>query len=271
MRIGELAALAGVTPRTVRHYHHIGLLPESAREANGYRSYGLRDAVRLGRVRRLTELGLSLDEIRDILTDDTGRELHEVLAELDAELAARQEALGRRRARLAELLREVGTAGDLPAEAPVSPEVAALFASMARTAADLPGPEPHTAVRERELLALLDGSADPATADWLAGLLRTADREPDAMRRVYEVYARMDELADADASDPRIPRVAEAIVAVLPEEFADALAGPSRQALDAAGAGGGGFAEAFFAELPPAQAAAVRQAVLLLAQRDGGR
>ena len=35
MRIGELAALVGVSTRTVRHYHHEGLLPEPERLANG--------------------------------------------------------------------------------------------------------------------------------------------------------------------------------------------------------------------------------------------
>lgn len=48
MRIGEIAALIGVTPRAVRHYHHLGLLPEPVRRSNGYREYGIRDAVLLG-------------------------------------------------------------------------------------------------------------------------------------------------------------------------------------------------------------------------------
>jgi len=63
MRIGELASLVGISTRAIRHYHDIGLLPEPARTANGYREYSLRDAVELARVRRLTELGLSLDEV----------------------------------------------------------------------------------------------------------------------------------------------------------------------------------------------------------------
>ena len=60
MRIGELAAAVGVTTRTVRHYHHQGLLPEPERRPNGYREYTLRHAVVLARIRRLTELGLGL-------------------------------------------------------------------------------------------------------------------------------------------------------------------------------------------------------------------
>lgn len=89
MRIGEIAALVGITPRAVRHYHHLGLLPEPPRRANGYREYGIRDAVLLARIRRLTELGLGLDEVRDVVADDEGRELVEVLEELDADLGPR--------------------------------------------------------------------------------------------------------------------------------------------------------------------------------------
>ncbi|WP_388841236.1 MerR family DNA-binding transcriptional regulator [Streptomyces sp. NPDC005533] len=35
MRIGEIAAVVGVTPRAIRHYHHVGLLPEPARAPGG--------------------------------------------------------------------------------------------------------------------------------------------------------------------------------------------------------------------------------------------
>ncbi len=92
MRIGELAAAVGVTTRAVRHYHHLGLLPEPERLGNGYRDYTLRHAVVLARIRRLTELGLGLAEVRDVLADDAGKDLAEVLAELDEDLAR-----GRRR------------------------------------------------------------------------------------------------------------------------------------------------------------------------------
>jgi len=90
VRIGELAALVGVSTRTVRHYHH---------------------------------LGLSLDEIRDVLADDRGRELREVLLELDADLARQQEAIAARRRRLAALLEE----GELHPDSAVSPEMAAVL------------------------------------------------------------------------------------------------------------------------------------------------
>lgn len=104
MRIGEIAALVGVTSRAIRHYHHIGLLPEPGRRANGYRVYSVRDAVVLARIRRLTELGLGLDEVRDVLADAAGRELREVLAGLDADLAQQERGIRERRRRLARLL-----------------------------------------------------------------------------------------------------------------------------------------------------------------------
>lgn len=97
MRIGEIAALVGVTSRAIRHYHHIGLLPEPGRRTNGYRAYSVRHAVLLARIRRLTELGLGLDEVRDVVADDAGRELVEVLGELDADLARQEEEIGERR------------------------------------------------------------------------------------------------------------------------------------------------------------------------------
>ncbi|MGW4750415.1 MerR family transcriptional regulator, partial [Streptomyces sp. NPDC004290] len=132
MRIGELAGIVGITTRAVRHSHRIGLLPEPPRQSNGYREYALRDAVELARIRRLTELGLSLDEARDVLAGDAGRDLVEILTELDADLARQEDALRRRRARLGRLLEQAGPTGRLPAEAPVSPELGALFDDMAR-------------------------------------------------------------------------------------------------------------------------------------------
>ena len=63
MRSGELVSLAGVTVRTLRHYHAIGLLAEPPRSENGYRSYGPEDLLRVLRIRQLASLGFSLDKI----------------------------------------------------------------------------------------------------------------------------------------------------------------------------------------------------------------
>jgi DNA-binding transcriptional MerR regulator len=82
VRIGELAGLVGISTRAIRHYHRIGLLAEPERKANGYREYSLRDAVELARVRRLTELGLSLDEVGDALAGDASSDTATLLRQL---------------------------------------------------------------------------------------------------------------------------------------------------------------------------------------------
>lgn len=264
MRIGELAALAGVTTRTVRHYHRIGLLPEPARQRNGYRSYGLRDAVELTRVRKLTELGLSLDEVADVLADDAGRDLYEVLSELDADLARQEDSIRVQRARLAELLDRAGS-GRLPAEGPVSAELAQLFTQMAHAATHHPGPEPAMAAKEREVFALLEASPTAESGAWLAVLRQAMDADPDAMRRAYDVYARMDELADLAPDDPRVDAVARAIADTLPDEVLPSMIDTSWD-VDAA-EDEDGFAAAFLADFPPAQAEAIRRAVRMLQER----
>ncbi|MFD0229910.1 MerR family transcriptional regulator [Streptomyces decoyicus] len=68
MRIGALVGIVGITTRAVRHCHRIGLLPERPRHPIGYREYALRDAVEPARIRRRAELGLSLDEAKDVLS-----------------------------------------------------------------------------------------------------------------------------------------------------------------------------------------------------------
>ncbi|MEU7134931.1 MerR family transcriptional regulator [Streptomyces sp. NPDC046261] len=267
MRIGELAGIAGITARAVRHYHRIGLLPEPPRQPNGYREYSLRDAVELARIRRLTELGLSLDEVRDVVAGDADKELAEVLAELDADLARQEESIRRRRARLAQLLRQTEENGTLPAEAPVSPQLTALFDDMARASAHLGGPEPEMAAKERELMALLETSSPGGDRGWLDGLMHALSSDPQAIVRAYAVYAQLDELAGAPENDPRVERTAHAIADSVPDEALRAMGLPLPDGQEAHKADSG-FAEAFFADFAPAQAAAIRRAVQLLRERD---
>ncbi|MEU8796119.1 MerR family transcriptional regulator [Spirillospora sp. NPDC048819] len=204
MRIGELAALVGVSTRTVRHYHHLGLLPEPLRLSNGYREYRLKDAVVLARVRRLVELGLSLDEVRDVLADERGRELRDVLVELDADLARQQEAIGARRARLAVLLEEA----ELRPDSAVSPE-------MAEALRGLP-PGSRFAELDREMLALVDTAAGPDERDEFLAMLRPLMKTA----RDTGIYARLDELAEARPDDPRVAGLAADLAGQLTGEMA---------------------------------------------------
>ncbi len=64
-RIGELARRAGSTPRAVRYYEELGLLPERGRARGGHRLYDAEDEARLKDLLHIKELlGLSLSELR---------------------------------------------------------------------------------------------------------------------------------------------------------------------------------------------------------------
>ena len=65
--VGEVAALARVTVRTLHHYDRIGLLVPSGRSENGYRLYAYGDLERLRQIRLLRELRFSLDAIGQML------------------------------------------------------------------------------------------------------------------------------------------------------------------------------------------------------------
>ncbi len=67
MEIRQLAAQTGVSPKTIRFYEDIGLLPAPRRKPNGYRQYTQADVDRLRLVVGARRLGLALDEIREIL------------------------------------------------------------------------------------------------------------------------------------------------------------------------------------------------------------
>lgn len=115
MRTGQLAALAGVTVRTLRHYHQIGILPEPERGENGYRSYGLRDLTRVLRLKSLSSAGVPLAEAATVLDGSVADDdLDDLLETIDHELARKVEDLLAQRALIAKA-RAAPTAPDLPA------------------------------------------------------------------------------------------------------------------------------------------------------------
>src|SRR6478672_11837828 len=100
-RIGELAALAHVSVRTLHHYGAIGLLEPAGRTEAGYRLYTEADVARLYRILALRSLGLPLEEIgrlldeRVALADVLARQLEAVERRMadDASLRTRLQAL----------------------------------------------------------------------------------------------------------------------------------------------------------------------------------
>jgi DNA-binding transcriptional MerR regulator len=67
--IGQAAAFAGVTVKTVRHYHQHGLIDEPRRDNSGYRRYGSADLLRLVQIRTLAAAGL----VADVEAEGSGR------------------------------------------------------------------------------------------------------------------------------------------------------------------------------------------------------
>ena len=109
MRSNEVAKLAGVTVRTLRHYHQLGLLSEPPRQANGYRDYSPADVARVLRIKRLAGLGFPLSRIGDVLDEmdaEGNATSASALDELDRELALEIEHLQEQRRTIAELRAE---------------------------------------------------------------------------------------------------------------------------------------------------------------------
>jgi DNA-binding transcriptional MerR regulator len=75
LRIGELAARTGTTPRTIRYYEEVGLLPAREDSAKGtHRVYDEGDVETLDSLVRLRELlGLSLDDLRTMISAESAR------------------------------------------------------------------------------------------------------------------------------------------------------------------------------------------------------
>ena len=67
MRIGELAQIAGVTPRTIRYYENLGLLNPNEREGKGFRYYSQTELAKLQKIDCLKSLGLTLEEITTVI------------------------------------------------------------------------------------------------------------------------------------------------------------------------------------------------------------
>lgn len=75
LRIGEVAKLAGTTPRTIRYYEEIGLLPTAeSRQPGAHRTYAEADVERLTELLRLKDLlGLTLEELKELVEAEGAR------------------------------------------------------------------------------------------------------------------------------------------------------------------------------------------------------
>ena len=211
MKIGDFARAARTTPRTVRHYHSLGLLPEPRRLANGYREYELADLLRLMRSGWLARAGVPLGRIGEMLaaedSDGTDRLRHDlsvVIATLDAE----RDRLTRQLAALRDVDRALADGRRL---SPLPGELDDALSTVAAAA----GTEAERALveTEREMLEVLALSGDlpPAIVDGYRQLAVEPRRLADAMGMLAE-FADLSGQPVA-ASDARITALAHRLAA----------------------------------------------------------
>lgn len=209
MRSNEIAKLAGVSVRTLRHYHAIGLLPEPPRSQNGYREYGAEDLVRLLRIKRLSSLGFSLSRIGDVidemdenLAEASGPTADASLDELDRELELQIERLQEQRRTIALLKHEQ-----------LDPDLPVRFARAAKTLIGDAYVTSSIQQSDREALLI---AGHLYSEDDLAELERTVSAlsEKELLGQMHAIQAKFDELTP-DATDEEMNRVIDEAIALL--------------------------------------------------------
>jgi DNA-binding transcriptional MerR regulator len=199
LTISQLAAYAGVTVRAVRHYHAKGLLPEPGRDRSGYRRYDAAAVVELIRIRTLAEAGVPLSRVQELLTadeDDFAAAIEEIDRRLRSEIRERQ----RHRARVAQL-----AAGDRLALPPEAVEYLDRLREL-----DVP-----TRAIEMERDAwILVAAQIPDQMPALMALKRAQIEDP----AVTAIYADLVAAVDWDPDDPRLPEVADRLVAMIEKD-----------------------------------------------------
>lgn len=195
LTISQLAAYAGVTVRAVRHYHAKGLLPEPARDHSGYRRYDAAAVVELIRIRTLADAGVPLSRVQELLTadeEDFAAATQEIDRRLRAEIRERQ----RHRERVAQL-----AAGDRLALPPDAVEYLDRLRQLYI---------PERAIEMERDAWILVAAQIPDQMPALMALKRGQIEDP----AVTAMYLDLVEAADWAADDPRLPAVADRLVAM---------------------------------------------------------
>jgi DNA-binding transcriptional MerR regulator len=190
--IGQAAAFASVTVKTVRHYHRHGLIEEPRRDASGYRRYGSADLLRLVQVRTLAAAGVPLAEIGAILDADPNR-FAAALVEVERRLTDRINDLIARRDTLHRLA--TGDRALLPDRALALLDRAADF-----------GFTPDDVTMAREGLVLIRALVPEGFDDYLSRIERALD-DPRYMSLIKRMWC----AAEWEGDDPRVDELATAI------------------------------------------------------------
>ena len=218
LTIGQLATYAGVTVRTVRHYHQIGLLPEPERDTSGYRRYGATTVVSLIKIRTLADAGVPLSQIARMLKADAPT-FATAVQHIDARLRDEIQRLETSRTQIAQL-----AAGDSLA---LPPEVVAYLDRLREI-----GVSDLIVDGERDSWILMAARWPDRVREWMPSKLEQLD-----IPQVVRLYRLLSEIfaGDSQADDPRL------------EEVADLVAGLNELAYVA---GGIDFGEAAQDDLP---------------------
>ena len=203
LTISQLAAYAGVTVRAVRHYHHIGLLPEPERDASGYRRYGAMAVVSLIKIRTLANAGVPLSQIAELLQADAAA-FAEAVRRIDDQLRDEVERLETSRKQIAQL-----AAGD---SLLVPPEVACYLDRLRQI-----GASERVVEGERDGWILLAARWPDQIREWMPDKL--AQLEDPRLVRLYRVMSEITE-SDEGNDDPRLVEAADILADLLDQAYA---------------------------------------------------
>ena len=203
LTISQLAAYAGVTVRAVRHYHHIGLLPEPERDASGYRRYGATAVVSLIKIRTLANAGVPLSQVAELLRADAAA-FAEAVRRIDDQLRDEVERLEASRKQIAQL-----AAGD---SLLVPPEVACYLDRLRQI-----GASKRVVEGERDGWILVAARWPDQIREWMPDKL--AQLEDPRLVRLYRVMSKITESDEGD-DDPRLAEAADILADLLDEAYA---------------------------------------------------
>ena len=210
MRIGEVAQIVGISARSIRHYHRLGVLNEPARTTGGYRDYTVADLARIARIAFLSDSGVPLKEIRSLLEPDAGDPSAD-LAAIRVGIDEKIKALTRQRRRL-DVITDRAAAGLPPGLLP-EPVARALDLCLADAADAADAPELAALVeRERDMLdlAALSGDFPDELTTTYAALASDRDRRRSYLR-LLAGFQRLEGRRPADV-EPQIAQLVETLL-----------------------------------------------------------
>jgi DNA-binding transcriptional MerR regulator len=199
LTISQLAAYAGVTVRAVRHYHAKGLLAEPERDQSGYRRYDAAAVVELIRIKTLAEAGVPLSRVKQLLTADD-EEFAAAIEDIDRRLRAEIRERQRHRELVAQL-----AAGDRLALRPVAVDYLDRLREL-----DIP----ERAIEVERDAWILVAAQIPEQMPALMALKRGQIEDP----AVTATYLDLVEAADWEPDDPRLPAIADRLVAMIEQD-----------------------------------------------------